>query len=264
MSHDYGVPLSVLSLTLTRDNDAAPGTRLPDKHSRLFCGKTLDEWTMLQLWSSKSITYSVFVCETHKHAERLAPMASKYGIELIVRPSEMLHPLDDSGSIPLLWSFRKAMAHRHYTLVTTPFVVCPCRPPGFFDDMAAFYRKTFGNPDFERGSPQVMGAYPLDTMMFSVQNGRGVEIGEPYLNYTAKYRYSVSNHTLMASWWYEGNTILNNSRHELAISPILWDIEPWMDIHIDTEEQWREAEFWFREKILSKGEDCYESYRRGE
>jgi len=217
---------------------------------------------MLQLWSSRRITHSVFVCETEEHAGKLELLACKYGVELIVRPPEMLHPLDDSGSIPVFWAFRKAIAERYYTLVTMPFVVAPCRPPGFFDDMVTFYCKTFGNPDFIHDSPQIMGGFRSDLTPYDVSGGRGKQIWTPYLNLNPDLRMSCTNHVLMASWYYEAQTTLQNSRHDVTITPVIWDIEPWADIHIDTEDHWKEAEFWFREKILSKGEDCYEKYRK--
>ena len=86
----YDVPLRVLSISPTRDGLVNPSRRLPDKHSRKMCGKTLDEWTMIQLWSSKYVSRSVFVCETEKHRERLAPLAEKYGADLMVRSPELL------------------------------------------------------------------------------------------------------------------------------------------------------------------------------
>jgi hypothetical protein len=262
MGHDYGVDLRILSVTPTRDNIAAPGNRIPDKHSRLFHGKTLDEWTMLQLWSSKSISKAIFVCETMEHADRLEPMAAKYGVELMVRPKQMLHPLNDTGGLPIVWAYKQAMERTFYTLVTCPFVVSPCRPPGFFDEMTAFYCKTFGNPDWIYGYPQVTGGYSSYLTLFDVdKDGRATQVSKSHLNYNPMLRVSALNHALMATWWYEAQLVFERGRRDLSVSPIIWEIEPWMDIHIDTEDQWKEAEFWFGEKILSKGEDCYERYR---
>lgn len=262
MPHEYPVKLTVLSITPTRDNVAVPSLRLPDKHSRLFCGKTLDEWTMIQLWSSKSITHSIFVCETLEHAERLGPLARQYGVELMVRPEAMLHRLNDSGSIPIFWAYRKATRENFYTLLTTPFVVAPCRPPGFFDDMVEFYCSRFGNPDFTtRHGAEVLGGYPSDITEFETVNGVGKQRGTPYINLNPEVRITQFNHWLRAAWYYEGMQMLANSRHDVSLSPVIWEIEPWMDIHIDTEEQWQNAEYWFEKKILSLGDDPYRRYR---
>jgi len=263
MAHDYNVPLTVLSITPTRDNDAAPGGRLPDKHSRLFCGKTLDEWTMIQLWSSQSITHKIFVCETYEHMKKLAEPAVKYDVELMVRPASMLHPLNDSGSIVGTWAFKKALEKDWCSLITTPLVVTPCRPPGFFDAMVSFYQQKIGNPDYTRQDALVYAGYASDITSFEIENGKGKQLGQAYLNKNYKLRSTKFSHFVAATWWYEAYLTLQQSRHDVALHPIFYDIEPWMDCHIDTEDEWKEAEFWFREKILSQGEQCYERYRWG-
>jgi len=264
MGHDYGVSLRVLSITPTRDNDVAPGNRLADKHSRLFCGKTLDEWTMLQLWSSKSNIKKVFVCETIEHAGKMELMAHKYEVELMVRPRDMLHPMNDTGCLPIVWAGTKQLQEEYYTLVTTPLVVSPCRPPGFFDYMIDEYCSRVRSPDYERNYPVLTAAWGGDADVYNMVGGRGKPLGEPYLNKNENWRFTNHSHWIGAGWWYAANYAMIFSRQPMVDNPMLYDIEPWMDIHIDTEDHWKEAEFWFREKILSKGEDCYESYRRGE
>jgi hypothetical protein len=142
------------------------------------------------------------------------------------------------------------------------FVVSPCRPPGFFDEMTAFYCKTFGNPDFILDYPQVTGGYSSYLTLFEIdKNKRAKQLTGQHYNYNPQLRVSALNHALTATWWYEAQLVFERGRREANVSPIIWEIEPWMDIHIDTEDQWKEAEFWFGEKILSKGEDCYDRYR---
>ena len=262
--HDYDVPLRVLSVTPTRDNIAAPGARLPDKHTRLFAGKTLDEWLMIQIWSSRTVIHGVFICETEAHRDRLAPMAEQYGITLMVRPRDMLHRLNDSGSIPTAWAVEElCRGGEYYTLVTTPLVVAPCRPPGFFDHMVAEYCKVIETPDFQRGQPMLLGCYNSDYSVFELDESRRArQLGTIYLNKNPINRATSMQHWLAALWWYRGQKWLEFSRHSFELAPMVFDIEPWMDIHIDTEEDWDAAEFWFQKKILSKGEDCYETYRR--
>ena len=262
--HDYGVPLRFLAITPTRDNVVAPGNRLPDKHSRLFHGKTLDEWCAIQVRASKYAGRHIFVAETEAHAEKLIYL-EQYGVEIWVRPKDMLHPLNDSGGVILHWATKKALAEEWYTLMTHPFVVSPCRGPGFFDRMVECYRNSFGNPDQTRGQMIVMGGCPTDQAMFvKGKDGYGKQLGASYINADTSWRISYETHYMaLSSWWMSFYEVFA-SRMASGFEPVIFDIAPWEDIHIDTEEQWREAEFWFREKILSKGEDCYESYRRGE
>jgi hypothetical protein len=263
MGHDYGVPIRFLSVTPTRDNEAAPGNRLVDKHSRLFHGKTLDEWLMIQLWSSKYLGHAYFVCETLAHHDKLLPMADKYGIELLVRPEGMLHPIADTGGIPISWGVKKALEREWFPLIQTPFVVAPCRPPGFFDMMVEAYLAAFGNPDYCRGQMWVMGGYKADSAYFEVgADGVGTQpTKELYLNQNPATRLSTTQHWVGFTHWWQAAWPLGAARHDLAISPVMVEIEPWMDIHIDTQDQWEWAEYWFEKKILSQGEDCYERYR---
>lgn len=263
MGHDYGVPLRFLSVTPTRDNEAAPGNRLADKHSRLFHGKTLDEWLMIQLWSSKYCGKAIFVCETEAHRGKLQPMAGKYGVELIVRPREMLHPINDTGGLPIYCGIMHALKSDYYSLITSPFVVSPCRPPGFFDRMVEHYLRLIATcPDYERGRAWVMGAYDLDGAMFELdEHSTGTQLGTVYLNKNPLSRFSTTQHWIAATWWYLASLPITVSRHDLSLRPKIFDIKPWEDIHIDTQDQWEWAEYWFGKKILSQGEDCYERYR---
>lgn len=258
MGHDYGIPLKFLSVTPTRDNDAAPGNRLSDKHSRLFHGKTLDEWLMLQLWSSKYLGRAYFVCETLAHRNRLEPLADKYGIELLVRPEGMLHPLADTGGVPIGWGVTQALKNEWFPLVQTPFVVAPCRPPGFFDMMAEAYMKKFKNPDYSPSQMWVMGGFESDLAFFGVGDdgvARQPKDVEVYLNRNPRTRLSTTQHWIGFTHWYTSYWPIPASRHDLDISPVMVEIEPWMDIHIDTQDNWDWAEYWFEKKILSQGID---------
>ncbi len=263
MGHDYGVPIRFLSVTPTRDNEAAPGNRLADKHSRLFNGKTLDEWLMLQLWSSKYLGKAVFVCETEEHVRKLSPLAQKYDIRLLVRPRDMLHPANDSGSLPISWAVEQIFKEEWFSLITTPFVVSPCRPPGFFDMMVEVYLAWISNPDFQMKAPMIIGGYETDISLWQISKTqqRGKQLGLSYLNRNPEIMGSITNHWIAASWWYRAKVILDYSRHDLSFEPIFFKIEPWMDTHIDTEDHWEEAEYWFGKKILNQGSDCYEQYR---
>lgn len=263
MAHDFGVTPKFLSLTPTRDNVTAPGARLADKHTRLFCGKTLDEWTMLQLWSSKYLGEAVFICETLEHKHSLEPLGTKYGVRLLVRPWQMLSPVCDSGAIPVSWAADHVLRDRYYDLVTTPLVVSPCRRPGFFDYMTEEYLRLFRlAPDRERGELWVMGGHNADAISWEVdKNGRGRQLGTEYYNALDNSMVSMAQDWMGATHWWKAFCQVRDSRHSLGFSPKIFEIEPWEDVHIDTEADWTLAEHWFKEHILSKGEDCYERYR---
>jgi hypothetical protein len=262
MAHDYGVPLRFLAVTITRDNEAAPGNRLVDKHTRLFHGKTLDEWCMIQVWSSKYAGKHIFVCETENHAEKLRPLAEKYGVIIYVRPRDMLHPLNDSGLVPLAWATRKALSQDFHTLITHPMVVNPCRPPGFIDRFVEIYQEKISTFDWYRTDMRVIGAYAGDFACFEL-NDAGIitQPGTPYINNNERSRFSSTSHWIASSVWWDSFYHLVAGRSNLNISGVVADIEPWEDIHIDTQEQWEWAEYWFAKKILSQGENCYERYR---
>jgi hypothetical protein len=129
--------------------------------------------------------------------------------------------------------------------------------------MALHYQKQFGNPDWIREAPYILGGYNSDHVLYEIdEHGRGKQQGTIYINRVYAQRATKSNHWLGAAWWYLSQLHIVQSRHDPECHPVIWDIEPWMDCHIDTEDDWKEAEFWFKEKILSKGADCYEHYRR--
>lgn len=265
----YDVPLRVLSLTPTRDGVVNPSHRLPDKHSRLFCGKTLDEWTMLQLWSSKHVSKAVFVCETENHAIRLSGKAKKYDVELIVRPREMLHPINDSGALVLLYGLLHMLMDDYYSLLMTPFVVSPLRPPGFFDHMVEVYLDKMNCPDESTLCPMVVGAheYPDRTQWKENEQGRGENISHYTFNSISPGWWETrTQHWICATWFYVARSLYDFTRQakdEGVLKPIFFELPEWTEIHIDTEENWKEAEYWFKEKILSQGEDCYHKYREG-
>lgn len=263
----YDVPLRVLSITPTRDGLVNPSHRLPDKHSRLFCGKSLDEWTMIQLWSSRCISRAIFLCETEAHAERLRPLAEKYGIELMVREKELLHPHNDSGSLVLTAALVKVLAKEYYSLIMTPFVISPVRPPGFLDELTDEYlsRSFAYGGDFTYRAPSILCGWQSDLSLWELdKNGVADKVGPLSLIEQPQYLFSKSQHWVAATWWYIGQMLkwfARDGANPGDYKPMMWEIPWWYDLHIDHEDDWEEAEYWFKAKILSRGEDCYERYR---
>lgn len=264
MGHDYGIVPKFLSITPTRDNISAPGNRMPDKHSRLFHGRSLDEWTMLQLWSSKYLGKAIFVCETETHAMRLETLAHKYGVELVVRPEQMLAPVCDTGGVPCQWATRRELRKTWWALFTIAFVVAPCRPPGFLDMMVERYLEAFNKaPDFHEGQHWVCAGHDADEHPFQTDStGTAREqLGHLY-NRADELVMSDTGHFMASTFWYVNHTIVDFGRHAgVVLTPKMFKVPWWQCIHIDTEEQWTAAEFYFGNYILNAGFDCYEKYR---
>jgi hypothetical protein len=264
----YDVQPSLLAVVPTRDGYANPSRRMPDKHTRLLHGKTLDEWKMLQLWSSKYLGKALFVCETEAHKERLQPLADKYDVELFVRPAELLHPINDSGSYVTWAGLQHALKTRYYTFLMMPFVVAPCYPPGLIDWLVDEYLRIMPGIDIPQGAGAILGGYPTDVTGYSmwVEEDKGFyrRIAPNPLEPLRRYMMLNSQIALWSTRMYEGMMYKWFARGDKLCGeyqPKIVEIEPWMDIHIDTESDWEAAEYWFGKKILSKGENCYVEYR---
>ena len=272
-ANNYGVLPSVLSVTPTRDPQRNPSRRLPDKHGRLFHGKTLDEWCALQMWSNQCVARQVFVAETPDHANRLQALLGRYDVEVISRPAGMLHPICDTGGLPIRYGVDYAFKTGWYPLITTPFVVSPCKRPGLFDEMVSHYLRVVKAPDWERSMPQVMAMTPNPSGWFWQDSGEATpaemvvsKTGISF-NETPRAYYGVLQHFVAASWSWRSLQSLVETRAPIQdlgkYSVYPFPIADWEDCHIDTEEQWTRAEWEFQRNILDKlGPDCYQNYRR--
>jgi len=275
-SNSYKVPLRVLSVTPTRDGYVMPSRRLPDKHIRLFAGKTLDEWCMIQMATNRCIARQVFVCETKAHVERLIPIAKRWGVELIVRPRDMLHPANDTGGLPTRWGVDWAMEEARdqgdwYGLTTTPFVVTPCRRPGLFDELHAYYLTEINNPDYQYGYPCVMGMVPDPVGWFWEDRGPGTpaqmvlgQTGRAEFNQLPRAYTGIMSHWIAASWAWTHFQDFVMSRAKVKglgeYDVIPFRVEEWEDLHIDTEEQWQRAEYEFLRHFGGSGEEAEKRY----
>jgi hypothetical protein len=222
---------------------------------------------MIQLRTCKYVDRIVFVCETIEHAQRLGPIASKYNVKLYVRPQDMLHPVNDTGGLPIYWAAQEAFKDDWWSLVATPFNNTPCRKPGFYDEMVELYLQKVENPDWCPEAACVMAATKSDYWI-----GNRDESGRLRITNQDGYEYNVSpmryhsgmNHFVAASWWWFSTAFMAFARtkNSAAIySPFIYDIENWEDIHIDEEEDWEAAEFYFKTRILDVyGENGYEKY----
>lgn len=273
IANNYDVPLEVLSVTPTRDPERNPSRRLADKHGRLFCGKTLDEWCAIQMWSNQCIARQIFVAETPDHATRLQALLGKYDVEVISRPRGMLHPVCDTGGLPIKYGVAHAFKTGWYPLITTPFVVSPCRRPGLYDDLVAHYLKMVKNPDRETGQSQVIAMVKDPPGWLWQDRGEGTQAemvlpktGVSFNDYPNAWTGCLQ-HFVAASWQWLAFGTVADSRAPIpnlgVYSVYPYPIEDWEDAHIDTEEQWQRAEWQFQHNVLDKlGPDCYQEYRR--
>ena len=129
--------------------------------------------------------------------------------------------------------------------------------------MVEMYLEKIANcPDYQRTAAWVMGGHEMDGALFEIdERGVGTQLGTVYLNKNPVARLTTTQHFMAATWWFTANYAISTSRHYLDLKPTFFEIEPWMDYHIDTQDHWDQAEYWFEKKILSQGEDCYERYR---
>jgi CMP-N-acetylneuraminic acid synthetase len=264
----YGFPPRMIAIVPTRDGYKSPSRRMADKSTRLMLGKTLDEWAMIQLRCCKYVDTIIFVCETMEHSMRLSPLAMDYDVKLMVRPQDMLHPINDTGGLPVLWAAQEAFKTDWWSFITTPFNCTPCRKPGLFDRMVEFYMTKVDNPDWTPGPACVMAGSKSDYWFGHMDKSGRVQPaqqeGVAYNVHPTRYQ-TMMNHHISASWWWIPTQILAFSRaleSAALYPPWIYEIEPWEDTHIDKESDWEAAEYYLKTKILDVyGEDCYERYR---
>jgi hypothetical protein len=235
---------------------------------------------MVQMWSSKCVAKQVFVCETKEHAARLVPLAEQYNVELVVRPPDMLHPVNDTGGLPIRWGVDHALAEARktgewYGLITTPFVVSPCRKPGLYDALHAAYIERVNNPDYQSTYPCIMAMAPNPQGWFWQNQGGDspvkMVVGNTGVSYntTPNSYYGLLQHFITATWAWLPMMDLTNTRAAIEgvglYAAMPFDIQEWEDCHIDTEEEWARAEYEFG-KHIGQGPDAielYYNYRKG-
>ena len=262
-----GQQLVVVRIAPTRDGLANPSERLPDKHSRLFCGRTLDEWWAIQSWASKHISTSILVGENQAHFDRLTDLLMPYGITVLARPESMNHPTQDSGGFPCRFGYQWAKRHvGNINCVITDFVVSPLRKPDDYDRIIeAFCEKMSSpNPDAVSGIEQMTSASKTDYWYGAKSGDRLIPL---YLSDVPNGRWwptyvGVGTLGVLSPRAYEAVNVAGDL-HLPAIpntGPWLFETEEWQEVHIDRPDEWDLAEFWFQKKI--GGIEAYEQYRR--
>jgi hypothetical protein len=257
----------VLMMTCTRDGYANPSRRLPDKHIRLFHGKTLDEWFCIRAWSSKYMTDFAVIGETEKHCERIRPMVESYGGEVYCRPPAYLHPKEDTGGQPLRWVQRE-MVKRHgpYNAVISNFVVNPVIPPGLWDDAVEKFMEALMDPELYKSIPVLEPLYhPQESFKEQRADGLTYWVGSTLLN-TSKtlIRWAgVGGWNVTTEDYNEMAWALTQSGMVTAFNTgwgtVPYEVPRWTDVHIDTPEEWDLAE-WYFGKYIGMGDEAYDGY----
>jgi len=276
MRGDFKVEIpnpKVLAVTCTRDGYANPSRRLPDKHIRLFHGRTLDEWYAIRCWASQYVTDWCIVGETEEHCDRIRPMMERYGGTVICRPPEFLHPIEDTGGMPMRYGMQEMVRMKGwYNCVVNNFVVNPVLPPNFFDRMVYEFIRQRETCEDSMGIAVLQPVYhPQEIFFEELPNGRLKGVGQRMTNsgkasnrWAAAGGATVTNIDMSLLIW---NACLAGNWKFLSKSqgPMKMEVPKWTDKHIDTEDEWAEAEFWFGKKI-GVGDaalEAYSEYREG-
>lgn len=269
--------MMVVRVAPTRDGHRNPAERLPDKLTRLLCGRTLDEWWAIQSWASKHISQSILVGETPEHEDAILKTlrAMEPGcpgvmdrLTVIVRPETMNHPTQDSGSFPCRYGYEWAKSRlRNINILMTDFVVSPLRMPGDLDRLVEEFAKKLASPN-----PDAVTGVEFMTSFARTEGTFYGSIGDRALHHyrieqTGNLRYAENWTTMntfcaMTPRFYEASHVgaaLQLPQY-MDMHPWRFEVEPWQEVHIDYEWEWELAEHLFEKHI--GGIEAYEHYRR--
>jgi hypothetical protein len=262
----------VLIVAPTRDGYANPSRRLADKHTRLFHGRTLDEWYCIRCWASRYCTAFALVGETEEHCERIRPMVESYGGEVICRPEGYLHPLEDTGGQPIRYGYR-IMTERHgpYNLVVNNFVVNPVMPPDLLDRGVERFIEVSQDVEVATGMQNLepMVPNPPEVMKELGADGRAHLAGSMFMNtskvggrYKTSIGWNVGRPDFFEWAWMitmAGVTkLVGQATTDMGTIP--FEVPWWTDIHIDTEDDWRHAEWQFG-TYIGTGLGAFQKYK---
>jgi len=249
----------VVCMSMTRDGYKNPSRRVPDKHTRLFHGRTLDEWFCISCWASKEIDLAVLVCENPEHVERLQPLVDQYGVKLLSRPADMeSDPMCDSGGYPMNWGLEELQKSLFITVLCWTYVVNPVRPPEIWDLIIQDFRRRASNPDFVKGPLVEISGTPTDLtfLWYDKESGRAramVSEREAYINIGT---FAVATPRWKVAWEHFAQLGMPGAK---PYEPWLYPVDPWTKVHIDEEWEWDLAEYWFGHHI-GEGDEAYKAY----
>lgn len=237
--------------------------RIPRKNVKLFCGRPLVEWTIVQALQSEGVSRVILSTDD----DEIACIGKKYDIEIFRRPSM---PDNVSGAVPVKMAVERLNASGYkvedfISLLPTH----PCRKPDDIDKAISLYYSY---------------AKPMGTELVScVRLNTGFYIPQPSqigLVTKAKYWYpsyvedilvddgllSISN---FESYQKLIQTVHGDRKYFLKIRRKVNRLQPyivpfineyWQLLDIDTDESWEWCEYFFEKKGLR---EHYSKYLEG-
>lgn len=218
--------------------------RLPDKNMRMFAGRPLVAWSVIQAVNSLTVD-EVWVSSD---SDRILDCAEKHGAKSFLRPD--VEDDDAPGYVPMLQLIQKIAKPDDVFVGMLP--TSPLRKP---DDIDKAVKKWFDSP--EHGDKMLMTVARIhEDFRLKLVNDDYVIPLPPSENNNCRFDGSLHISTRAT---YEHDMEVHGEN--VYFIPYL--IEEWQALDINTANQLRFAEMIFYDRILSEGLNPYEVYRKG-
>ncbi|MDD5547144.1 MAG: hypothetical protein PHO67_08340 [Candidatus Omnitrophica bacterium] len=218
-------------------------TRLPDKNMRMFAGRPLVAWTIIQALCSHALD-EVWVSSD---SERILEVASKLGAKTYKR--ELPENDDSPGYVPMLELIRKIAGPRD--VFVGLMVTSPLRQVFDIDRAVA---KWFASPDRENKICQAMAKIHEDFRFKMMNDDYAIPLpATENDNLKVDGSIHVSTRAL-----YEEQI---EKEGDVYFIPYL--LEYWQTLDINTADQLRFAEMVFYDRILTDNLNPYAVYKKG-
>jgi CMP-N-acetylneuraminic acid synthetase len=219
-------------------------TRLPDKNMRLFAGRPLVAWSIIQAMNSLTID-EVWVTSDSK---RILELAASLGARCFERTEAESD--DAPGWVPILKVCREVM--RPLDVLVGLMATSPLRMPHDIDRAVSKY---FSQKD--RADKFLISVARIhEDYRWRIMNDECVEPLPPIDNHNCRYDGAEHVSTFAE---YEHSI----SEQGDATFYVPYFLEEWQAIDVNSADQLRLAELIFYDKILSSGLNPYEVYRKG-
>lgn len=218
-------------------------TRLPDKNMRMFAGRPLVAWTVIQAMNAMTLD-EVWVSSD---SERILECASKHGARTYKR--ETVENDDASGYVPMLELIRKIADPRD--IFVGLLATSPLRKVNDIDEAI---NKWFLSPDHNNKMCVSMAEIHEDFRLKLVNDDYAIPC-PPSDNRNLKFDGSI--HVSTRSLYEEQI----EKEGDVYIIPYL--IGEWQTLDINTAEQLRFAEMVFYDRILTDNLNPYAVYKKG-